>query len=72
MEDKETRTCDGHCDRCNMNQRTYCSAQMAYYNQQEIAEIKAILTKKDSEAIQTIQRDNKVARIADDEAENEE
>ena len=35
--------CTGRCENCNVNQRTYCASQMAYYAQQEIAEIKAIL-----------------------------
>lgn len=40
---EQPKKCDGHCETCNINQRTYCAAQMAYYNQQEIASIKAIL-----------------------------
>lgn len=44
MEDiKENKGCTGHCENCNINQRTYCAAQMAYYNQEEISQIKAIL-----------------------------
>ena len=39
----ERKGCDGHCEKCNLNQRTYCAAQMAYYNQQEIAAIKAAM-----------------------------
>lgn len=39
----QPKKCDGRCETCNINQRTYCSAQIAYYNQQEIAEIKAVL-----------------------------
>lgn len=35
--------CDGKCENCNINQRTYCAAQIAYYNQEEIGQIKAIL-----------------------------
>ena len=35
--------CDGHCETCNINQRTYCASQIAYYNQQEISEIKKML-----------------------------
>ena len=35
--------CDGHCETCNINQRTYCAAQIAYYNQQEIGEVKRML-----------------------------
>ena len=42
-ENTEKKGCTGHCEDCNINQRTYCAAQMAYYNQQEIASIKAIL-----------------------------
>ena len=41
----EVKRCNGRCEECNVNQRTYCSAQMAYYNQQEIVEIKAMLMK---------------------------
>ena len=39
------KECNGRCETCNVNQRTYCAAQMAYYAQQEIAEIKALLAK---------------------------
>ena len=35
--------CDGYCETCNINQRTYCASQIAYYNQQEISEIKKML-----------------------------
>lgn len=35
--------CSGRCEECSINQRTYCASQMAYYAQQEIAEIKAII-----------------------------
>lgn len=35
--------CSGRCEECSINQRTYCAAQMAYYAQQEIAEMKAYL-----------------------------
>ena len=40
---EQPKKCDGRCETCNINQRTYCAAQIAYYNQQEIASIKAIL-----------------------------
>ena len=44
MEDDSKKVgCSGRCENCNVNQRTYCASQMAYYAQQEIAEIKAIL-----------------------------
>ena len=40
---EQPKKCDGHCETCNINQRTYCAAQIGYYNQQEIAAIKAVL-----------------------------
>ena len=40
--------CNGRCEECSVNQRTYCAAQMAYYAQQEISEIKAILASSSS------------------------
>lgn len=39
----QPKKCDGHCETCNINQRTYCAAQMAYYMQGEISQIKAVL-----------------------------
>ena len=39
----QPKKCDGHCETCNINQRTYCAAQMAYYLQGEISQIKAVL-----------------------------
>lgn len=41
----DDKRCNGRCETCNVNQRTYCSAQMSYYNQQEIYEIKSMLNK---------------------------
>ena len=41
----EMKRCNGRCETCNVNQRTYCAAQMSYYNQQEIYEIKSMLHK---------------------------
>lgn len=41
---EQPKKCDGHCETCNINQRTYCAAQIAYYNQQEINAIKAAMT----------------------------
>lgn len=35
--------CNGKCEECSVNQRTYCASQMAYYAQQQIAEIKAAI-----------------------------
>lgn len=37
--------CDGHCETCNINQRTYCAAQMSYYMQAEMGQIKAVLAR---------------------------
>ena len=37
-------SCNGKCEMCNINQRTYCAAQMAYYVQAEISSMKSILT----------------------------
>ena len=52
--ENEVRQCDGRCEKCNIYQRTYCSAQMAYYNQQEIAEIKRMLVSQSDSTVQTI------------------
>ena len=41
----QPKKCDGHCETCNINQRTYCAAQMAYYAQGEISQIKSILAR---------------------------
>ena len=53
--------CSGRCENCNVNQRTYCAAQMAYYAQQEIAEIKAVLgsftQKKEEDNIVVLRQD---------------
>ena len=56
MENNTTEhKCNGRCEMCNVNQRTYCASQMSYYAQQEIGEIKAILnqmiSKQDDENI---------------------
>lgn len=40
---QQIQKCDGHCETCNINQRTYCAAQIALYNQEEIAKIKDVL-----------------------------
>lgn len=45
INDTQPKKCDGHCETCNINQRTYCAAQMAYYAQGEISQIKAILAR---------------------------
>ena len=41
----QPKKCDGHCETCNINQRTYCASQMAYYLQGEISQIKAVLAR---------------------------
>lgn len=42
MEDKSKNIgCTGHCENCDLYQRSYCASQISLYNQQEIAEIKA-------------------------------
>lgn len=46
--------CTGHCERCSVNQRTYCAAQRSYFLEQEIAEIKSMLQQKDVGEISTI------------------
>ena len=45
INDTQPKKCDGHCETCNINQRTYCAAQMAYYAQGEISQIKAVLAR---------------------------
>lgn len=41
----QPKKCDGHCETCNINQRTYCASQMAYYLQGEISQIKTVLAR---------------------------
>ena len=41
---EQAKKCNGRCESCNINQRTYCAAQIAYYNQQEINAIKAAIS----------------------------
>lgn len=45
IQQSEVQKCDGHCETCNINQRTYCAAQMSYYMQGEISRIKAVLAR---------------------------
>lgn len=52
--EEEKKGCNGHCENCNINQRTYCAAQMAYYNQKEIAAIRADLRKRNEEEVLTL------------------
>lgn len=52
---EEKRVCDGHCERCDINQRTYCAAQLSFYNQQEISEIKRMIADTNTKReVQTI------------------
>ena len=45
IQQSSVQKCDGHCETCNINQRTYCAAQMSYYMQAEISQIKAVLAR---------------------------
>lgn len=71
-ENKEQQNkCNGRCENCNINQRTYCAAQMAYYNQQEISSIKAVISDFLAYGKETIITLDKRENIADSKAENE-
>jgi hypothetical protein len=39
----EERVCNGRCEMCSMNQRTYCAAQKVLFLEQDMAEVKAML-----------------------------
>ena len=41
--------CTGKCELCNINQRTYCAAQMVYYMQEELASIRSMLQMPENE-----------------------
>ena len=70
-ENKEQQNkCNGRCENCNINQRTYCAAQMAYYNQQEIAVIKSFLSDFCKRGGEDIILKEKSENIADSKAEN--
>lgn len=44
MENEDKKIgCTGRCENCNVNQRTYCASQMAFYAQSEISTIKSML-----------------------------
>ena len=61
------KECSGRCEMCNINQRTYCSAQKAYYLEQELIEIKALLTSKDNGVIETIiAKESVVSKVPSD------
>ena len=63
----ENKKCDGHCENCTINQRTYCAAQMAYYNQNEISQIKAIVASLSTPDDRNIILKDKVQESADKE-----
>ena len=68
MEDNSKKVgCSGRCENCNLNQRTYCAAQMAYYAQQEIAEIKALLAsfsqRKEEDAIVILREEEMAVEV---------
>ena len=50
----EEKKCTGRCELCTPNQRTYCAAQKTYYMEQDIADIKKLLSGKDDGTITTI------------------
>lgn len=43
MEKTEVRTCSGDCKNCNVFQRAYCSAQLAYNNMNSLASLQRVL-----------------------------
>ena len=62
--------CNGKCEECSVNQRTYCASQMAYYAQQQIAEIKAAIAalgRHDDDCIVVLRNNESI-----DDHENEE
>ena len=61
-ENTEKKGCTGHCEDSNINQRTYCAAQMAYYNQEEISQIKAVLADMNKGCEENIILRDKVAK----------
>ena len=67
----EDKKCDGHCENCTINQRTYCAAQMAYYNQNEISQIKAIVASLTTSDDKNIIIKDKVQEKADKEVVEE-
>lgn len=68
---EQAKKCDGRCETCNVNQRTYCAAQISYYNQQEIAEIKSFLSDFCKRGEESIILKEKSENIADSKAEIE-
>lgn len=68
---REQKSCNGRCEMCSVNQRTYCASQMAYYNQQEISEIKAILERQNTSNDTCIILREKVSETQENTAESE-
>ena len=62
---EQPKKCDGHCETCNINQRTYCASQMAYYLQGEISQIKAILARLEAKGDTSIILHEKCAENED-------
>ena len=67
----QPKKCDGHCETCNINQRTYCAAQMAYYAQGEISQIKAVLARLEDKGDNNIILQEKCAENEDNNAVSE-
>ena len=67
----QPKKCDGHCETCNINQRTYCAAQMTYYLQGEISQIKAVLARLADKGDNNIILQEKCAENEDDNAVSE-
>lgn len=71
INDTQPKKCDGHCETCNINQRTYCAAQMAYYAQGEISQIKAVLARLEDKGDNNIILQEKCAENEDNNAVSE-
>ena len=55
MENNEKHTsCSGHCENCNINQRTYCSAQKMYYIEQDLIELRTMIMNNNNGDINTL------------------
>lgn len=67
--------CSGRCENCNVNQRTYCASQMAYYAQQEMNEIKAYLVSlvksKYEDSIVVLREDQTPSKVEEDDSYEE-
>ena len=61
---EETKKCDGRCETCDINQRTYCCAQRMYYLMGDISAIRAQIS-------HLFSTDNKTIIIDDKMQENE-